>query len=121
MSATPASYMSSETSPCAIIKQYFNNIPQRPVIGLLINSVWYRRPRDEYWVFRSCHCEQASSMLTLHFDYDHHITGTYNTIRIDDDGFLTTAFTCGTVKNCSHSLSLRDSSLRFVYQRHNIQ
>ena len=111
----------SATSPCTIVEKYFSNIPQRAVIGLLINGVWYGRPWDEYWVFQSCHCEQASSMLTLHFDYDHHITGTYNTIHVDNDGFVTITFTCGTVKNCSHSLPLRDSNLRFVYQRHNIQ
>ena len=58
----------SAMSPCAIIEKYFSNIPQRAVIGVLINGVWYGRPWDEYWVFWSCDCEQASSILTLHFD-----------------------------------------------------
>ena len=105
---------------CELVTAYFQKTVGTAVVGLLVNDVWYGRPWDEYWVFRSCEYNPVTGVFTLAFEYDHAVSVQGAEFYLDEQGFLVINFQSAVIMNYRNQQKLQNGVLRFVYQRDDV-
>lgn len=106
---------------CELVTSYFQETVDQAVVGLLINDVWYGRPWDEYWIFRSCEFDSETGGFTLDFEYNHAVSVQGAGFYVDEKGFLVINFQSAVITNYRNQQKLQNGVLRFVYQRDDVE